>query len=348
MPPCGFASTIRPLPALSKRQRTVAHSTPLPLTDACNGPCDQGLARRGGAQVQGLPEARRGDQSLRAGDGSALRRGDPRGGRLPARARPQRRVARRPAAGGIRADPRGLAAQHRPAPLRRAADRRHGPPRRRDRRDAHRRGQDPDRDPAGLPQHPGRRQRPRRHRQRLPGPPRLRMDGADLRGAGRQRRRRPGLRRSRDPAAQIRRRRHLRDQLRVRLRLPARQHVAVARAVRPARPPLRDRGRGRQHPHRRGADAADHLRPARTGGPDLLHLRPPGQTAGRRPGQRETEIPRREQGHLRRRLRLRVRREAQDGRPDRARGEEHRAVHRRRQPLPGRTRRPRQPPQSRR
>ena len=35
---------------------------------------------------------------------------------------------------------------------------------------------------------------------------------------------------------------------------------AGARALRPARPPLRDRGRGRQHPDRRGADAADHLR----------------------------------------------------------------------------------------
>ncbi len=63
-----------------------------------------------------------------------------------------------------------------------------------------------------------------------------------------------------------------------------------ARALRPARPRLRDRGRGRQHPHRRGADAADHLRPARTGGPDLLHLRPPGQTDGRRAGETETEI----------------------------------------------------------
>ena len=30
--------------------------------------------------------------------------------------------------------------------------------------------------------------------------------------------------------------------------------------MRPARPRLRDRGRGRQHPDRRGADAADHLR----------------------------------------------------------------------------------------
>ncbi len=170
------------------------------------------------------------------------------------------------------------------------------------------------------------------------------MDEADLRRARGQRLRRPGRRRPRDPAAQIRRRRHLRDQLRVRLRLSARQHVGDARALRPARPQLRDRGRGRQHPHRRGADAADHLRPARTGGPDLLHLRPPGQAADRGAGQTETEIARRVQGHLRGRLRLRVRRETQDRRPDRARGEEGRAVHRRRQPLPRRARQPRQPP----
>ena len=38
-----------------------------------------------------------------------------------------------------------------------------------------------------------------------------------------------------------------------------------------------------------------------------------------RPGQRKAQIPRRVQGHLRCRLRLRVRREAQDGRADRAR-----------------------------
>ena len=53
---------------------------------------------------------------------------------------------------------------------------------------------------------------------------------------------------------------------------------------------------------------------ARTGGPDLLHLRPPGQADGRRAGETETEIAGRVAGHLRRRLRLRVRREAQDRR----------------------------------
>ncbi len=57
------------------------------------------------------------------------------------------------------------------------------------------------------------------------------------------------------------RRRHLRHQQRVRLRLPAGQPGHRPGPARPARPLLRDRGRGRQHPDRRGADAADHLRP---------------------------------------------------------------------------------------
>ena len=38
---------------------------------------------------------------------------------------------------------------------------------------------------------------------------------------------------------------------------------------------LRDRRRGRQHPHRRGPDAADHQRPGRGIGRPLLHVRPP-------------------------------------------------------------------------
>ena len=42
----------------------------------------------------------------------------------------------------------------------------------------------------------------------------------------------------------------------------------------PARPPLRDRRRGRQHPDRRGAHAADHLRRARAGRRPLLQVRP--------------------------------------------------------------------------
>ena len=72
----------------------------------------------------------------------------------------------------------------------------------------------------------------------------------------------------------LRRGRHLRHQQRVRLRLPARQHGPGARPAGPARAELRDRRRGRQHPHRRGADAADHQRPGRGIGRPVLHLRP--------------------------------------------------------------------------
>ncbi len=57
--------------------------------------------------------------------------------------------------------------------------------------------------------------------------------------------------------------RRLRDQLRVRVRLPARQHQGFDRALRPARAQLRDRRRGRLDPDRRGAHAAHHLGPGR-------------------------------------------------------------------------------------
>ena len=73
--------------------------------------------------------------------------------------------------------------------------------------------------------------RARRHRQRLPGQARRRVDGprAPL----------PRPRRRRDPVAddprrapgRLRRRHHLRHQQRVRLRLPARQHGALARGL---------------------------------------------------------------------------------------------------------------------
>ena len=56
-------------------------------------------------------------------------------------------------------------------------------------------------------------------------------------------------------------RHHLRHQQRVRLRLPARQHEADQGLSSAGRAQLRDHRRGRQHPDRRGADAADHLRP---------------------------------------------------------------------------------------
>ena len=107
---------------------------------------------------------------------------------------------------------------------------------------------------------------------------------------------------------------------------------------------LRDRRRGRQHPHRRGADAADHLGPPRAGRGHLLHLRPPGQADGGLGDEAEAEVARRVARHLRGRARLRVRREAQDGRPDRGRGVEGGEVPRRREPLRLRARDARQPP----
>ncbi len=129
------------------------------------------------------------------------------------------------------------------APLRRADDRRHGPALRRDRRDAHRRGQDADRDARGRPQRPARRGRPPRHGQRLPGPPRRRVDGPDLRVPRAHDRRAAEHAALRGEARRLRGRHHLRHELRVRLRLPARQHGHVAGGEGPARRPHR---RGRQ------------------------------------------------------------------------------------------------------
>ncbi len=134
----------------------------------------------------------------------------------------------------------------------------------------------------------------------------------------------------------LRGRHHVRHQLRVRLRLPARQHGHVAGGEGPARradrrrrqadrhAPLRDRRRGRQHPHRRGAHAADHLRRPGAGGRLLRPLRQARQADGRRQAPRGPR-PEDEEG-VRRRLRLRVRGEAQDGLRHRARRRQGRAL----------------------
>ena len=66
--------------------------------------------------------------------------------------------------------------------------------------------------------------------------------------------------------------------------------------ARPARALLRDRRRGRQHPHRRGAHAADHQRPGRGVGGPVLHVRPAraaaqGPSRGRRGGRRLLRRP---------------------------------------------------------
>ena len=133
-----------------------------------------------------------------------------------------------------------------------------------------------------------------------------------------RRRDRPRPQRRRTPG-HLPLRHHLRPEQRVRLRLPARQHEGVARALRPARAQLRDRRRGRLDPHRRGAHAAHHLRPGRGVG------RPVPE------GQRHHPAP--AQGH-----RLHRRREGALGDADRRRRRTRREAARRRQPVrPGTT-----------
>ena len=83
---------------------------------------------------------------------------------------------------------------------------------------------------------------------------------------------------ARRAARRLRRRHHLRHQQRVRLRLPARQHGALAGRPGAARPQLRDRRRGRLDPHRRGPYPADHLR-ARRRRVELVHRVRPARAA---------------------------------------------------------------------
>ena len=93
-----------------------------------------------------------------------------------------------------------------------------------DRRDEDRRGQDADGDARRRAQRAARPRRPRRDGQRLPRPPRRRVDEPDLPPAGARRRRAAEHAADRREARLLRRRRDVRDELRVRLRLPARQH----------------------------------------------------------------------------------------------------------------------------
>ncbi len=227
---------------------------------------------------------------------------------------------RRDPRGSLRRRPRGLGSGARNAALRRPADRRHGPARRQDRRDEDGRGQDPGRDDARLPERPDRPRRARRHGQRLPGPTRRRVDGQDLHVPGPDRRLHPEPPARRRAQGRVRLRRDLRHEQRVRVRLPARQHEVRAREHGPARARLRDRGRGRLDPDRRGPHAADHLRTQRGKHRRLLQVQPghppPGQGQGR-------EGQARQQDHHRR---LPDRREVPDGRADRGRRREGREV----------------------
>jgi preprotein translocase subunit SecA len=124
-----------------------------------------------------------------------------------------------------------------------------------------------------LSQRARRQGRPCRHRQRLPRPRDAEWMGKALqlpRPLGRRHRPRP---RRRGAPARLCLRHHLRHQQRIRLRLSARQHEVRASADGPARPSLRDRRRSRLDPGRRGAHAADHLRPARRPFGPLQHHR---------------------------------------------------------------------------
>ena len=111
---------------------------------------------------------------------------------------------------------------------------------------------------------------------------------------------------------------------------------------RPAQPLVRDRGRGRLDPRRRGADAAHHLGRAGDRCRDLLPVRPRGEgPRGRARDPQDREGPRRD-GALGRRLPLR--REVQDGLAGAGDDREGRARARDRQPLRPAQRHPRQPP----
>ncbi len=136
---------------------------------------------------------------------------------------------------------------------------------------------------------------------RLPLPRALRRRGGGRRGLS-LRARLPDHRRAAHqpppvPAPRgIRRGHHPRHEPPLRVRLPARQPGHGARPARPARPLLRDRRRGGQHPHRRGANAADHQRPGRGVGRPVLPVRaaraaPAGPAGGRGGGRRLLRRP---------------------------------------------------------
>ena len=122
------------------------------------------------------------------------------------------------------------------------------------------------------------------------------MDGSDLRLSRHANRRRRSGHESSGQARCLHRGCRLRDEQRARLRLPARQHGVQQRRQDATRPRIRDRGRGRLDPDRRGPYAADHLgtdgrdlRAVPTHRPDHSQTRTPGRgrRAGRLLGRRE-------------------------------------------------------------
>ena len=124
-----------------------------------------------------------------------------------------------------------------------------------------------------------RRRRAPGHGERLPGQARRREHGPDPPLPRPDRRRDPLRDVPGDPPHAVRVRHHLRHEQRVRLRLPARQHGLELGRPGAARAQLRHRRRGRLHPDRRGAHAADHLRPGRAERPLVPGVRPDGADA---------------------------------------------------------------------
>ena len=168
------------------------------------------------------------------------------------------------------------------------------------------------------------------------------MDEPAVRGAGRVGRRAAEHAALRGEAGGVRLRRRVRDELGVRVRLPARQHGQRPLRKGPARARVRDRGRGRQHPDRRGAHAADHLRGARTGRGPVREVRAPGAADDRRRDSHGHGSADEEAVHGR--LRLRDRREAEDGVGHRAGRRQGRELPRHRPSVPRGERAPGQPP----
>ena len=112
--------------------------------------------------------------------------------------------------------------------------------------------------------------------------------GRDLPLPGPHGRRQPVADGARRQAGCLRGRHHLRHEQRIRFRLSARQHGVHDRRTRAAPADVRDHRRGRLDPDRRGAHAADHLRPGRR---QHRHVLPPerARAGAHSPGRRERD-----------------------------------------------------------
>ena len=177
-------------------------------------------------------------------------------------------------------------------PLRRAAVRRRGAPPGQDRRDGDGRGQDPRGDAPRIPQRAGQEGRAHGDGEQLPRQARLRVDGPDVpvprTVGGLHRRHAAQLRR---PPRGLHGRHHVRNQQRIRLRLPARQHGFVAQGPRAAQAPFRHRRRGRLRADRRRPDAAHHLGTRAQGRRPDVRAVPPGHRKPLQPAKEPRDGP---------------------------------------------------------